>query len=145
MQQFLTWYGVRPVDVNHPVWTSHEVWHEPKAYCQSATRLCRQPWCLARKQVLLPDAISFHISNSSRDSSVDIATDLGLEIFLHSTAFEPGLEPTQPPIQRAPRALSSAVKWSRHEANDSSPNVEVKDSGATRILLIPHMSSWRNV
>jgi hypothetical protein len=69
-------------------------------------RLSRQLLCLACKQILFPDAISFYISDSSRDSSADIAT----ETSLYSTASEPAPESTQTLIQWAPRALSPGVK-----------------------------------
>jgi hypothetical protein len=42
-------------------------------------------------------------------------------IFVFSTASSPTLEPTQPPIQWVPRALTLAVKQQDHEADHSPP------------------------
>jgi hypothetical protein len=53
----------------------------------------------------------------------------GLEIFLFTTASIPALEPTQPPIQWVPGALSLGVKRPGREADYSSPyNAEVKNA-----------------
>jgi len=45
----------------------------------------------------------------------------GLGIFLFNTASIPALGPTQPPIQRVPRALSLAVKRPGNKADHSPP------------------------
>jgi hypothetical protein len=48
----------------------------------------------------------------------------GLGIFLFTTASRMTLEPTQPPIQWVPGALSLGVKWPGHEADHSPPSSE---------------------
>jgi hypothetical protein len=71
------------------------------------------------------------VENGSRDSSIDIAADYGLDgrgsnprrgKRFFSTASRPVLGPTQPPIQWIPGALSPGVKRSGCEA-DRSPYV----------------------
>jgi hypothetical protein len=83
---------------------------------------------------------SFSISQS-RDSSVGIVTDHGLDdrgsrvrfpgglgIFLFTTASRTALGPTQPPIQWVPGALSLGVKRPGREADHSPPSsVEIKE------------------
>jgi hypothetical protein len=66
----------------------------------------------------------------------------GQEIFLYSTTSRLTLEPTQPPIQWVPGALSPGVKQPWREA-DHSPlfSVEVKNGGGIPPLF--HTSSWR--
>jgi hypothetical protein len=50
------------------------------------------------------------------------------EIILFSTASEPALEPTQPPIQWVPVTLPQGIKLPGHEADHSPPsNAEVKN------------------
>jgi hypothetical protein len=50
-----------------------------------------------------------------------------LGIFLFTTASRIALEPTQPPIQWVPGALSLGVKWPGCEADHSPPSTaEVK-------------------
>jgi hypothetical protein len=80
-------------------------------------------------------------THMSRDSSVGIATDQGLddrmigvrfpeelEIFVFATASTPAVGPIQPPIQWVPGALSLDVKRPAREANHSHPsNAEVKE------------------
>jgi hypothetical protein len=52
----------------------------------------------------------------------------GLEIFLFTTASRPALQPTQPPIQWIPGALSLGLKLQGREAYHSSPSsTEVKE------------------
>jgi hypothetical protein len=52
----------------------------------------------------------------------------GLEIFLFTTASRTALEPTQPPIQCEPGALSLGVKQPGREVDHSPPSsVEVKE------------------
>jgi hypothetical protein len=46
----------------------------------------------------------------------------GLGIFLFTTASRTALEPTQPPIQWVPAALSVRVKWRGREADHSPPS-----------------------
>jgi hypothetical protein len=87
----------------------------------------------------------------SRDSSVGIATGYGLDgrgsiigrgkIFLFSTVTSTALEPTHPPIQCVPEALSPGVK---RPGRDHSPpsSAEVKNGGA--MPPFPHMSSWKD-
>jgi len=53
----------------------------------------------------------------------------GLKIFLFDTASRPALEPTQPPTQWVPGALSLGVKRPGREADQSPPSsVEVKNA-----------------
>jgi hypothetical protein len=53
---------------------------------------------------------------------------LGLGIFLFTTASRTALEPTQPPIQWVPGALSLRVKWPRSQADHTPPSsAEVKE------------------
>jgi hypothetical protein len=77
----------------------------------------------------------------SRDSSVGIATDYGLDdrmigvrippglgIFFFDTASRPALGPTQPLIQRVPGALSVGVERPGCEVDHSPPSTdEVKE------------------
>jgi hypothetical protein len=83
----------------------------------------------------------------SRDSSVGIATGLGLDdrgsipsrgkIFLISTASRPALGPTQSPIQWILGAISLGEKRPGSEADYSFPSsVEDKNGGAIPPLLI---------
>jgi hypothetical protein len=52
----------------------------------------------------------------------------GLGIFLFTTVFRPALEPTQPPIQWLPEALSLGVKRPEREDDHSPPSsAEVKE------------------
>jgi hypothetical protein len=65
----------------------------------------------------------------------------GVGGFLYSTEFRPAPGPTQPPIQRAPGAISPGVTRSGREADHSPPSsAEVKNGGA--IPRLPQMSSW---
>jgi hypothetical protein len=69
----------------------------------------------------------------SRDSSIGIATGYGLDDhgvgvrvpwgknFHFSVSSRPVLEPTQPPIQRVPEAISPGVKRPVREADHSPP------------------------
>jgi hypothetical protein len=63
---------------------------------------------------------------------------LGLGIFLFTTASRTALEPTQPPIQWVPRALSLGLKRQGSEADHSPPSsAEVKNAwGYTSTTLI---------
>jgi hypothetical protein len=55
-------------------------------------------------------------------------SQLGLGIFLFTTASRTALEPTQPPIQWVPGALSLGVKRPGREADHSLPSsAEVKE------------------
>jgi hypothetical protein len=79
----------------------------------------------------------------SRDSSVGIATDYGLDgqgigvrfpagvrAFLFSTASRPSLRLIQPPNQWVPGALSPWVKCPESEADHSFPSsAEIKNDG----------------
>jgi hypothetical protein len=67
----------------------------------------------------------------------------GLRIILFSTASRPALEPTQPPIQWKPEALSLGVKRPGSEANHSPPpSAEVKEW--VELYLHSHNTpSWR--
>jgi len=57
----------------------------------------------------------------------DFREELG--IFLFTTVSRPALDPTQPPIQGLPGALSLRVKWLRREADHSPPSsAEVKNT-----------------
>jgi hypothetical protein len=65
------------------------------------------------------------------------------KIFLCPIRSSPALEPTQPPIQCAFRAVSPEVKLQEREANHSPPfGDENKNGGA--IPPLPHMFSWRD-
>jgi hypothetical protein len=67
----------------------------------------------------------------------------GLGIFLFTTASRTALEPTQPPIQWVPGALSLGEKRPRREADHSPPSsAEVKEC-VELYLHSPNMSSWR--
>jgi hypothetical protein len=77
----------------------------------------------------------------SWDSSVSIAKGLQAgrprfdsrqcKIFLFSTASRPTLEPTQPPIQWVPGALSLGVKQQGHQADHLPPSsAKVMEGGA---------------
>jgi hypothetical protein len=82
---------------------------------------------------------SAHTYDKSRDSSVGIVLGYGLDdwgfdsrqglgIFLFTTASQPTLGPTQPPIQWVPGTLSLGVKRPRSEADHSPPSSgEVKE------------------
>jgi hypothetical protein len=66
----------------------------------------------------------------------------GLGIFLFTTASRTALEPTQPPIQWVPGALSLGVKRPGREADHSPPSsAEVKEYGD--IPPLPNTPSWR--
>jgi hypothetical protein len=66
----------------------------------------------------------------------------GQEIFLLSITSRSVPGPAQPPIQRAPEALSPGLKRQGCEADDSpSRSVEAENGGAISPLHI--MSSWR--
>jgi hypothetical protein len=92
--------------------------------------------------MFIPHLLFVHSQvKDSRDSSVGIALGYGLEIgvlgfysrwgleiFLFTTASRTALEPTQPPIQWVPRALSLGVKEKGREADHSPPSsTEVKE------------------
>jgi hypothetical protein len=63
------------------------------------------------------------------------------EIVLFSTVSTPALGPTQPLIQRIPRALSPGVKQLGRDSDHSPPSsAEVKKGGA--IPPLPRTSSW---
>jgi hypothetical protein len=74
---------------------------------------------------------SYHYDIRSRDSSVGIVTDYGLDgsgfetqhykIFLFSTASRPALGPTQPPVQSVSETRSPGVKRYMREADHSPP------------------------
>jgi hypothetical protein len=79
--------------------------------------------------------LTIMLQYKSRDSSVSIALEYRLddgvlgfdfrqrmEIFLFTTESRTALEPTQPPIQWVPGALSLRVKWQRREADHSPPS-----------------------
>jgi hypothetical protein len=67
----------------------------------------------------------------------------GLGIFLFTTASRTVLEPTQPPIQLVPGALSLGVKRPGREADHSPPSsAEVKERVAL-YLHSPNTFSWR--
>jgi hypothetical protein len=58
--------------------------------------------------------------------------------FLFPTASRPALEPSQPPIQTTPRALSLGAR-----ETVSPPSIsEVKEGAA--IQVFPHMSPWHS-
>jgi hypothetical protein len=57
--------------------------------------------------------------------------------------FQPTLEPTQPPIQWVPEALSPGVKRPEREADRPPPSVAEVNKGGVMPPL-PHMSSWHN-
>jgi hypothetical protein len=58
----------------------------------------------------------------------EFETRQGLGIFIFTTASRPALEPTQPPIQWLPEALSLMVKRPDREADHSPPSsTEVKN------------------
>jgi hypothetical protein len=86
---------------------------------------------------------------TSRDSSVGIALDYGLDdrrglgIFLFTTASRTALEPTQPPIQWVPGAISLGLKRPGREADHSPPrSAEVKEW--VELYLHSHITpSWR--
>jgi hypothetical protein len=77
--------------------------------------------------------ISYLTIIMTRDSSVSIVTDYGLDdrgsipggglgIFLFDTLSRPALGPIQSPIQWAPGVLSLGVKWLGREADHSPPS-----------------------
>jgi hypothetical protein len=70
-------------------------------------------------------------------------SQLGLGIFLFTTASRPVLGPTQPPIQWVPRALSLVLKRLGRDADHSTPSsAEVKK--CVELNLHSHnTSSWR--
>jgi hypothetical protein len=86
------------------------------------------------------DNFTYYLFITNRDSSVSIATRLRtgrpgfdsrqrLAIFLLTTASRPVLEPTQPPIQWVPWALSLGVKRLGREADNLPPSsAEVKNA-----------------
>jgi hypothetical protein len=60
-----------------------------------------------------------------------------LGIFLFTTTSRTALEPTQPPIQWVPGALSLGVKWPGREA-DHSPLSSAKVKEWVELYLHPH-------
>jgi hypothetical protein len=67
----------------------------------------------------------------------------GLGIFLFTTASRTALEPTQPPVQWVPGALSLEVKRPERETDHSPPSgAEVKEC-VELYLHSPNMPSWR--
>jgi hypothetical protein len=67
----------------------------------------------------------------------------GLGIFLFTTASRTALEPTQPPIQWVPGALSLEVRRPEREADHSPPSsAEVKEC-VELYLHSPSTLSWR--
>jgi hypothetical protein len=96
------------------------------------------------------------VSYKSRDSSVGIAlgyvlTDrgirvrfpVGLGIFLFTTASRTALEPTQPPIQWIPRALSLGVERPGREADHSPPSsADVKNAWSYTFILQYVFMAW---
>jgi hypothetical protein len=89
-----------------------------------------------------PCNLFYHsVSGKSRDSSVGIVLDCGLDDrgsrvrfpagagnFLFTTVSRTALGPTQPPIQWIPGALSLGVKRPGREADHSPPSsTEVKE------------------
>jgi hypothetical protein len=93
-----------------------------------------------------------HFSSSihplfSRDSSVGIATDYGLDgrgsipcsgkrFIYYVTASRPALRPNQPPIQWVLGSLSAGIKRQGREADHSSPSIaDVKNA-------LSHTFSW---
>jgi hypothetical protein len=83
----------------------------------------------------------------SRDSSVGIATDYGLdgrgsqEIFLFSTVPRLSLGPILPLIQCVPRTLSPGVKRPECKA-EHSPESTAEAKNGRGIPLFSHTSSW---
>jgi hypothetical protein len=66
----------------------------------------------------------------------------GLVIFLFNTASRTALEPTQPPIQWVPGALSLGVKQADREADHSPPSsAEVKE-WVELYIHSPNTPSW---
>jgi hypothetical protein len=64
----------------------------------------------------------FCISGTALDKGLDdrvFESRQGLGISLSTTVSRPALEPTQPPIQGVPGALSLGIKWPVHKANHS--------------------------
>jgi hypothetical protein len=84
----------------------------------------------------------------SRDSSVGIATGYGagrvpVESRIFFLSSKQVLEPTQPPIQWVPGALSLGVKRQRREADRSPPAIaEVKKMWI--YTSTPPKASWRS-
>jgi hypothetical protein len=88
----------------------------------------------------------------SWDNLVGIAMDYGLKgqgsipsrgkkLFLFSPLSILALEPTQPPMQCVPGALSPRVKWPGHEADHTSASsAEIRNGGTIPPLLSTH--SW---
>jgi len=66
----------------------------------------------------------------------------GMGIFLLTTASTTALEPTGPPIQWVPGALSLWVKRPGHEA-DHSPPPMLRSRMRGAIPPLPSTSSWR--
>jgi hypothetical protein len=118
------------------------VWHpcvnnSHTSHCDSSVKWQHKnvwPWYFHSLFVLLMKVTKI------RDSSVSIVTRLlarrpgfnfwkGKEFFLLDTASRPALEPTQPPIQWVPGALSQGLRRPGHEADHSPPlNAEVKNA-----------------
>jgi hypothetical protein len=74
---------------------------------------------------------------------LDFDSRRGLGIFLHTTVSRLALEPTQPPIQWVPGALSMEVKLPGREADHSPPSsAEVKECAQLH-LHSPNKPSWR--
>jgi hypothetical protein len=66
----------------------------------------------------------------------------GLGVILFTTASRTALEPTQPPIQWVPGALSLGVKRPEREA-DHSPTSSAEVKNAWSYPPLPSTSSWR--
>jgi hypothetical protein len=87
--------------------------------------------------------LRYQVTEGSQESSVGITTGCGVDsqssYFLFSIVSGPALEPTEPPIQWVPGALSLEVKRQGREADHSPPtSVEVKNGGAG-IFPLPHV------
>jgi hypothetical protein len=97
--------------------------------------------------ILLPVRCCDTGQQCSQDKYIYIGFDSrrGLGIFLFTTASRKALEPTQPPIQWVPGALSLGVKRPGREADHSPPSsAEVKE-WVELYLHSPTMPSWHGV
>jgi hypothetical protein len=107
--------------------------------CRTTSRICQvyyQEWAVIAQSVY-SWATGWMIGVLGFDSRP------GLGIFLFTTASRTALEPTQPPIQWVPGALSLGVKRPGREADHSHPSsTEVKE-WVELYLHSPNTPSWR--
>jgi hypothetical protein len=107
--------------------------------------------CLCVNSIRRRNYLESPVWIESRHRSLCIATMLqagqswggggGLGIFIFTTASRTALEPTQPPNQWVPRALSLGATWPGRET-DHSPPSSAEAKNVWRYTFTPNTSSW---